>query len=551
MDSIVHFNKLLINDFRQFHNIELILGQYVTAIGGFNGTGKSTILGLLANSSELKGYKTYFGKSFKGEFSELFRASRKNDPSGSVVTLEYGDFENPKIVTFRTAWQSQKVNRNGKWVKTGERFRVIPKRKNEEGRVVESKLPSPVIYLGLSRLYPIGEAKYTAVKKQPHKWDNPEDKQWFEEQYKSILFMTKKVSSISRLGVTGISRKAGVGISTDRYDELVNSSGQDNVGQILLAVASFRKLKRELADKWDGGLLLIDEIDATLHGAAQLRLIDFLIKEGKKIGFQTIFTTHSPTILEHLSAKCAHNPIDFSGNIEINYLTDANDSLKVLRNPTWPQMESDLLARSGAATAVRVGVFSEDAEAIWFANGIVSELDPAVLNKVSFIDASFGNDALIHLYIHDFPYLKNRIVLFDGDVTEEKLKEKIPANLLQAGANISILPGGQSPEKVIYEYLCNLEPESSLLEDLIVYGVSKRVLRNDGPMSSAYEGDERNRYKSWFRAHQTTFDAAGVLLHWIKDNFEEARDFASRFRDAYNAIAKRTSAVEVSTPKTI
>lgn len=547
----MRFNKLLIEDFRHFHNTELYLGRYITAIGGFNGTGKSTILGLLANSSELKGYKTYAGKAFRGEFSELFRASRKNDPSGSVIALEYGDSENPEIVTFRTTWQSQIVNKNGERIKIGERFRVIPKRKNEEGKDVESKLPSPVIYLGLSRLYPIGEAKYTAVKKQSHKWDDSEDEQWFKEQYGHILFMNKKMSSISRFGVTGISRKSGVGISTDRYGELANSSGQDNIGQILFAVASFRKLKRKLRDKWDGGLLIIDEIDATLHGAAQLRLIDLLIKEGKETGFQTIFTTHSPTILEYLSPKCAYNPINIPGDIEINYLTDANGSLKVLRNPTWPQMESDLLARSGAATAVRVGVFSEDAEAIWFASGIISELDPDVFNKINFIDASFGNDTLMHLYVHDFPYLKNRIVLFDGDVTEERIKKKIPSNLLQTGANIAILPGDQSPEKVIYEYLCNLEPESPLLEDLMVYGVSKRILENDGPMSSSYQGDERNRYKSWFRAHLATFDAVGVLSYWVNDNRGQARSFTLSFHDAYNAIAKRTSAVEISTSKII
>lgn len=48
------YKSLIINDFRQFKNMEISLGKRLTVIAGRNSTGKSTILGILANSGELK-----------------------------------------------------------------------------------------------------------------------------------------------------------------------------------------------------------------------------------------------------------------------------------------------------------------------------------------------------------------------------------------------------------------------------------------------------------------------------------------------------------------
>jgi predicted ATPase len=47
-------HKLQITKFRQFENVELDLGDTITAIAGHNATGKSTLLALIGNSCELK-----------------------------------------------------------------------------------------------------------------------------------------------------------------------------------------------------------------------------------------------------------------------------------------------------------------------------------------------------------------------------------------------------------------------------------------------------------------------------------------------------------------
>lgn len=121
--------RLFIEDFRQFENCEVIIGNKLTAVAGNNGTGKSTILGLLANSSQLPGKKTYIGKAFRGEFAELFSGSPEHDPTGSKIRLDYEEHGQGESVVFRTAWQNK-----------GTRFRVIPKREPEDGKTTEAKL---------------------------------------------------------------------------------------------------------------------------------------------------------------------------------------------------------------------------------------------------------------------------------------------------------------------------------------------------------------------------------------------------------------------------
>ena len=84
-----------------------------------------------------------------------------------------------------------------------------------------------------------------------------------------------------------VSRKNGTGIETETYSYLANSSGQDNLGQILLAIFSFKNLKATLKS-YSGGILLIDEIDATLHPAAQFKLLDFMKKMSKELDLQIV-----------------------------------------------------------------------------------------------------------------------------------------------------------------------------------------------------------------------------------------------------------------------
>ena len=106
------YKKIHINDFRLFQNQTLLLGKYLTVLSGRNSTGKSTILGMIANSGELKKKDgvTYSSKPFRAEFSELFKGSRQFDqigPDRFTITLSDENGNEIDYRSFRTAWQTK------------------------------------------------------------------------------------------------------------------------------------------------------------------------------------------------------------------------------------------------------------------------------------------------------------------------------------------------------------------------------------------------------------------------------------------------------------
>ena len=529
------YEKLEISKFRLFEQQEIVLGKYVTVLAGRNSTGKSTVLGILGNAGELKRHKTYLDSAFRAEFSELFHGSEKHDPTGShLMKLHVGDNDTKQEVEFRTTWQT--------YPDGTKRFRIIPRRL-EGGKKTESKLPYPTIYLGLSRLYPIGEAQYGEVSSSGQKWDSPEDKKWFEENYTKILTLHSGIDSVEKISISGMSKKTGSGISTDSYDAAANSAGQDNVGQILLAILSFKKLKNELGSAWKGGILLIDELDATLHPFAQDKIFDLLKKAGRKINLQTVFTTHSTSLLEYACKSINPVPGPAASGVELYYFTCANGPLQIKRNPSIQFIKGDLLVGAApGAHSRKVGVFTEDAEARWMINQLCS--NNGVSQYYSLIDASFGSDQLAHLYIHDFEYLRDRVVVFDGDVDIEN-PDFIPAGLRMSGENVIKLPGNVRPEQVIYEYIIGLDSNHDFWREAEDFQFSRDVCVERGPLSEEYssESDERNRYKKWFKDYQVLFEQMRLMEYWKNDNPSLFNDFVSGFGRALIIVAERTASV--------
>lgn len=142
--------------------------------------------------------------------------------------------------------------------------------------------------------------------------------------------MQEDLTQVTNYSIGETDKKSGIGVNTEQYDYLTNSSGQDNLGQILLAILSFKKLREDQGEQWHGGMLLIDEIDATLHPAAQSKLITLFLQEARDNGFQIVVTTHSLSFLRDICTKTAYNNHDdaVNNNVELYYLTNANRRLE-------------------------------------------------------------------------------------------------------------------------------------------------------------------------------------------------------------------------------
>ena len=406
-------------------------------------------------------------------------------------------------------------------------------------------MPYPVIYLGLSRLYPVGEAKYGALNRSSTKWDCEEDRQWFVENYRQILALQDDIVGVRALNITGVSRKRGSGVETSTYDEMANSAGQDNVGQILLAILSYKKLKRDMGADYPGGLLLIDELDATLHPFAQEQILRLLKRECKANCVQVVFTTHSMSLLELVCKEVQGNNPDYVCGTELYYFNKTDGKLGYSRNPPLRVIKSDLSLSLGSANSQRVGVFSEDAEA----RHLIAELlkGTCLENRLNLIESSFGCNTLMQLYKHDFPYMRDRILIFDGDVSEAVLDDKIPKILRDIGKNIVILLGEARPEQVIYDFLVGHENQDFWNAAFAKVGFPKDILTVRGPMSDEYscESDERNRYKKWYRDSRVILELIGAFDAYKKEHVDEVSRFVQAVVDAHNAVAERTAILPI------
>lgn len=530
--------RIHINNFRIFNDKEIILGKLLTVLAGGNATGKSTVLGMLGNSCELKQNiaKTYLNKSFRAEFSEIFKGSMLHDASGSnkyEIFMSNEDGTEIDSKKFRVAWQTLKK-------KSYKRFRLIPNG-IVNGKKSNEKFKLPVYYLGLSRLYPVGEANIEGIKTKSVVFKTEDDKNWYIENYKKILSIKDEISDVSGSTLSETSKKTCIGINTKNYDYLTNSAGQDNIGQILLAMLSFKKAKEKMGDIWQGGLFLIDEFDAALHPSAQNKLIDILISFSKNTNVQVVFTTHSLSLLEYISTKTAYNNNDVNNNIELNYFSTANLHLDIDRNIDFQCVKNDLLVQASIVKP-KIKIYSEDAEARWFLKHL---LPTSILERIQLIDHTIGCEELIHLMNADSDYFANNLIVFDGDVDNNK-KNKI--KLKQLGNFINLPGQNQNPEEVFYDYLRSLTHDHPYWSTTIArtLGFTITYFEEHNPsQENEYSGEKRIRYKKWFNDHLEGFESTDLYEYWKNDNKDIVKDFINDFILVFNKIAERTCLPEI------
>ena len=571
----MRISKVNIKDFRVFDNITFDLGKNLTCIAGHNGVGKSTLLAILGNVGELKKEQGHHlnGTAFRGDFGQIIFGDREYDTTGDKCTITFDDLPTHpdlkdqfvKELDFRSTFQ-QRIIKNEKRekiictvegeekeltvitsvenVSKNDRYRLIPKKKPE--RQTESKIPWPTYYLGLSRLYPVGEAKDITVSKTSK---TPEDiKKEILRAHASILNSRyDEYLDASSIKIRDID-KSSFGIKTQSFSPKMNSSGLDNLGQILTSVFSFQVLKDSLKKKYCGGLLLIDEIDATLHPVAQNKLIDFLDKKSKELELQIVFTTHSISLLEHLVNK---KRLKRDNGLEILYFTNKRSKLEVKKNPTIEYLKNDLMETySGAHSARKVTVFTEDKTTRWFLKKILEYNNKTHL-ELNFLEMSVGWTEIIKLIKNDPTYYRNHLVVLDPDLNEDNNYKQLeghlkgtPYKLNHNDGNIFTLPGKQYVEKTFWEFIDSLNPDDPFFynETLDSMAITKDALKNKGPDSEEYSeyNKEDKKIKKWFEQNEWICDIA--FDYWIvrDDNQQECARFFERLHTSYSKIYHRT-----------
>lgn len=521
-------DKVNIEKFRGFENVGFTLGEYVTLIAGQNGTQKSTLLGILTQTFTIPFSGHPFssetpltGGSFRSSFQDKFRLSPTLDlPGHHNWTMYFKDKQIHPDVDENGGFTIESIPRKsgGKaGVKDSIRFWQKGKRDAGSGYV-----QLPVIFLSLKRLIPIAESgnfnKTNFV-------FTDEEIAWYSKNYNKILISRDQIESVDYLEN---SNKNTIGTTTDYYDWNSNSAGQDNLGRILLAIISFKRLKEKYPNDYKGGILAIDEIDATLYPASQVQLLDILSSLCRKNEIQIIATTHSLHLLEKISELKNEKRRDKQFNTV--YLKKVDGKVTVQESPSYDQIVYNLNVSSGKAKKAslnKVFVYTEDKECMQFTKAIIGRR----IVGLKFPDIPLGCENLIELgkknvISFSFP---NSIVVLDGDASKAVTK----ANL----KNYICLPGELSPERMLAKFLSELSDESLFWEEK-TDGYSKQVCFRRFTLDSILSS--RDDAKKWYKEQIETeaWGPNGVTLYkyFFKEIPVEVNDFIEKFKKIHSYI---------------
>ena len=179
------------------------------------------------------------------------------------------------------------------------RYAVKPKYQSG----TKDKLPHcPVIYLGLSRLVPFGEfqnddALSNIKKKLPQSYQDE-----IAQLYKDFTNYEISFNATKQMG--DIKVRSEFSSNVEDIDSNTISAGEDNLSIILTALISLKYYYESISSTNEvESVLLIDEMDATLHPAFQIKLLNLFREMSEAYKIQVVFTTHSMSLLEEMLAK--------------------------------------------------------------------------------------------------------------------------------------------------------------------------------------------------------------------------------------------------------
>ncbi|MDD1795894.1 AAA family ATPase, partial [Enterovibrio sp. ZSDZ42] len=400
-------NKVHIEKFRGFTDVKFSLGDYVTLIAGQNGTQKSTLLGILSQTFTIPSKDHHFsyekpliGGSYRSSFSDKFKLSPERDLAGSHEwTLYFHDHELHEDIGEDGGFTVESIPR------TANSIRFWQKGIRDAG---SGYIQLPVLYLSLKRLIPIAEAGKVQEKDIQL---TPEEQSWFTKYYKKILITRDNLQTIDY--IEGLSKNT-LGVSTEHYDWKSNSAGQDNLGKILLAILSFKRLKENYPNDYQGGILAIDEIDATLYPGSQVILLELLASISNTDKIQIIATTHSLQMLEKLSElKKSQGRFRQFNTV---YLTKQDNKILVEETPDFKSILHNLNVTIGnfSEEVKAISIYTEDAECIQFTKALLQ----GNKFKLKYESLTMGCNNYLELGRKKVPSFKhpNSIVVLDGDV---------------------------------------------------------------------------------------------------------------------------------------
>lgn len=564
--------EVQLKDFRLVEDITFSPGKHLNIISGKNGTAKSTIIGMLAQGFSFNPNVIY--NLSQNDYNLALKEIESNTDEQTIERHEKIIRKYENILTCsRTKFESTvnehfKLSRNDAKNKThaiinlqtGEYFiiesnnysdrsnpRLVTRKKDISKKFTDSSnYIFPVRYLGLNRLLPLVQSK-SLNSKDLIISDN--DLKEMHYLYETILLKQYKNNPVS---ISDNIKKDTIAFMEDGRSLEMISSGEDNIGQILLSLYSFKKLRDTYPD-YEGGILLIDEIDATLYPAAQLKLIDIIYEKAVNFGIQVFVTSHSLDIIEHSMKLKLKNSFN-NHAIQLFNLQNKNNKLMIDEVDNIQNIKNEFYAAINIRKEDnKIPVYFEDKEAIYLFNNLISSTSKKRIRVTQ--DFTLGSSELIKLRRLKIPEFVNQsLVCLDGD-------QAIPSSYI----NYFSLPiwNNYPPEQFIYEtifdanssYWDNLDnydhsifmnsPHYNAIQQIRtgLYGIEED--NHDGlynSFGSDYYGKKpRQVWKMWFNHEKQYFTGKNnPVKYWVSQNANSPsyKKFIADFEKSLNFVSK-------------
>lgn len=506
----VKFSKykgIYIKRFRSLNDCELELGSNITVISGKNGTMKSAILGLIAHPfNSPNGAKDAIGKPLKTNCSDVFKMSKKYDNQKYEYYLNLEDSNNKDICEYVSMYYV-KNSVTGE----AERLRVVVGKTREQG---DGNFNLNTSYVNFKRLFPIIETK--SAEKEDNNLSE-EDKNFIKEAYFKI-FQKTEYGNVSL--VSDDKAKETLGPSNANYDFETISSGEDNLGHILLKLLAFKKYSTDVKNLQ--GVFCIDEIEASMHPIAQNNLFDFLFDFSKRYHVQIVVTTHSLSLIEYVIEK--QEQINDKQKICLNMISTRfrnNGDYSIIKNPTYDQANLELTYKKSNEVSEKVIVILEDKLATSLFKKIIRKKEAKKhINCICDLTPDKVGNTCTFLYKiarNATVLLQKSIIVFDADVTQKISTLRTSAYKLPSVYGLCI-------EAEIIKYIMNLPEDSEFFQK---YDKEKKSFINDfGKYSiTNFEIEYLNQHvkscKNWKESDENFNRYLGFYVSDNRDIFDE------------------------------
>jgi predicted ATPase len=371
-----------ISNIRGWRNQRIDFKFPMCAIVGENGSGKSTIIQAAAS--------VYIGaKRQSTRFaSDFFPKTAWDDYRNAQIRYTYRQGESSKFGVVRKP--------TTRWLGNDER----------PSRDVE--------YVDLRRIQPVSaRVGYAKIAKSAHTEVSATEFDAKRVERLSTIMGKKYVSA--RMAISSTDSKRRIPVLADEansYSGFHQGTGETTMLEFLQS------------DIPEYGMLIIDEIETSLHPRSQRRLVRALAEICRDRQAQIIFTTHSPYIIEELPLEARQYILGRGTNRQIVAGVSANFAMTNMDDESHPDCE----------------LYVEDEAAKTMINEIISAHGPELSSRcrvIPFGAANLGR-ALGEMNANKrFP--RPTCIYLDGDNAES--------------SGCTLLPGEDAPERVVFDAL--------------------------------------------------------------------------------------------------